>query len=190
MTEALRRAEMVAVGSALSRRGLIGGREGNLSCRLEDGVILVTPRGAYKGRMSCSDMVRCAPFQPPPPGASSEAKAHLEVYRRCPEVRALIHAHPPAVLALSALGRVPSPDILLEGKALVPRIELVPAITAGSSELADACGRAIQLAPAAILLEHGALCAGEDLWQALDRVEVLELLASIDLAGAGSVVPI
>lgn len=181
---------MVAVGSALSRRGLIRGREGNLSCRLDDGVILLTPRGAYKGRLSGSDLVRCTPGQPPPPGASSEAKTHLEVYRRCPGVRAIIHAHPPAVLALSALGRVPSPELLLEGKALVPRVELVPAITAGSGELADACGRAVQLAPAVVLLEHGALCAGDDLWQALDRVEVLELLASIELARSGSIVPI
>lgn len=181
---------MVAVGSALSRRGLIRGREGNISCRLDDGDILLTPRGADKGRLSGSDLIRCAPDVPPPREASSEAKAHLEVYRRCPEARALVHAHPPAVLALSALGRVPSPELLLEGKGLVSRIEFVPAFPPGSQELADACARAVRVAPAVVLREHGALSAGTDLWQALERVEVMELLASIELARSGAIVPI
>ena len=180
----------MAVGSALSRRGLIRGREGNLSCRLADGTILVTPRGADKGRLRGTELVRCTPGVPPPADASSEVKAHIEVYRSCPQVLALVHAHPPSVLALSALGAVPPPELLLEGRALVPRIELVPALPPGSQELADACARAVQLAPAVILCEHGALCAGADLWQALDRIEVLELLASIERARSGSVVPI
>jgi len=114
---------------------------------------------------------------------------HLEVYRACPDVLALVHAHPTSALALSALGRVPSPALLLEGMALVPRIELVEPLPPGSQELAEACACAIRRAPAAVLKRHGVLCAGRDLREALDRVEVLELLAQIELgpdaSGAG-----
>ena len=173
------------MGAALVRRGLIRGREGNLSCRLPDGAILLTPRGVDKGRLSGPDLVRCEAEREPPAAASSEAKAHLAVYRTCPEVRALVHAHPPAVLALSALGRAPSPERLMEGLALVPRVEVVAALPPGGRELADGCAEAMRRAPAAVLRRHGALCAGADLWEALDRVEVLELLARVELGLAG-----
>jgi len=184
--ESLLRAEMVAVGAALVRSGLIRGREGNLSCRLADGAILLTPRGRDKGRLAGPELVRCEPGLPPPPAASSEAKAHLAVYRACPDVLALVHAHPAAVLTLSALGRLPSPTLLKEGNLLVPHIEAVAALPPGSQELAEACASAIRRAPAAVLRQHGALCAGADLWQALDRVEALELLARIELGLGGS----
>ncbi len=189
-TEALRRAEMVAVGSALARRGLVRGLEGNLSCRLGDGDVLITPGGADKGRLSGSDLRTCRLGEAPPTGVSSEARMHLAVYRECPGVLALVHAHPSAVLALSALGRVPSPSLLREGEALVRRIESVPPLAPGSRDLAESCADAMRRAPAVVLAEHGAVCAGDDLWQALWRLEALELLANIELARSGAIVPI
>ena len=189
-TEALRRAEMVAVCAALVRRGLVRGREGNLSCRLSGSDVLLTPAGADKGRLSGADLIRCPANGPPQPGVSSEARMHLAVYRDCPHVSAIVHAHPGAVLSLSALGRVPSPSMLREGEALVPHIEVVPSLQPGSRELAEACSRAMRRASAVILSEHGVACGGDDLWQAYGRVEVLELLATMELARSGSIVPI
>jgi len=189
-TEALRRAELVAAGAALSRRGLIRGREGNLSCRIGDGALLLTPRGADKGRLAATDLVLCELEDSPPAEASTEVLAHLAVYRACPGVRALVHAHPPNVLALAALGRLPDPNGLEEGLALVPRIERVGAAAPGSPELAAACARALLRAPAAVLARHGVLCGGADVWQALERTEVLELLAGLALASAERTVAI
>lgn len=189
-TEALRRAEMVAVGGTLAMRGLVRGREGNLSCRLADGDVLLTPAGADKGRMFAENLRRCSLHNPPEAGVSSEARMHFAVYRNCPQVLSVVHAHPVAVLWLAALGRFPDPRMLREGAALLPRIEVVPSLQPGSRELAEECGRALQRAPALILLEHGVVCAGDDLWEALGRVEVLELLASVELARSGSIVPI
>ncbi len=181
---------MVAAGSALARRGLVRGLEGNLSCRLEDGRLLITPAGADKGRMTATELRTCSPVEPPPAGVSSEARMHLAIYRDCPVVLALVHAHPAAVLALSATGRTPWPSLLREGDALVPRVETVPVLPAGSRELAEACADAMRRAPAVVLAEHGVVCAGDDLAQALWRVEILELLAGIELARSGAVVPI
>lgn len=184
-TEALRRAELVAAGAALVRRGLVRGREGNLSCRIAGGAVLLTPRGVDKGRLAAADLVRCALDEPPPSAASSEALAHLAVYRACPGVNALVHAHPRRVLELAAIGGLPDPTGIEEGFALVPFIERVPAAAPGSPELAAACARALVRAPAAVLARHGVLCGGDDIWQALDRVEVLELLAGLALAFGG-----
>jgi L-fuculose-phosphate aldolase len=183
--EALRRAELVAVGATLSRRELIRGREGNLSCRLDDRTILLTPRGVDKGRLLSSDLVRCRLDQPPPAQASTEAPTHLAVYRRCPEVRALVHAHPPALLALAARGRRPDPELLEEGKVLVPRLELLLPMPPGSGRLAEACATALARVPVAVVRGHGVFCIGDDVWQALERVQVVELLAGLALAGQG-----
>ncbi len=181
-TEALRCAEIVAVGAALSRRGLIRGREGNLSCRLGTGVILLTPRGADKGRLAASDLVRCRLDEPPPHQASTEALAHLAIYRRCQAAQAVVHAHPRAVLGLGNRGLLPDPRLLEEGLAIVPRIESVPRLPPGSERLAEACAEALARAPVVVVRGHGVFCWGDDPWQALDRVEVVELLAEIALA--------
>ncbi|HVN31416.1 MAG TPA: class II aldolase/adducin family protein [Thermoanaerobaculaceae bacterium] len=181
-TEALRRAELVAVGAALSRRGLIRGREGNLSCRLGSQSILLTPRGAHKGCLSAPELVTCWIGEPPPPRASTEAPAHLAFYRRCPSAQALVHAHPRDVLALVRRGLLPDPGMLDEGRLLVPRIESVPPLPPGSERLADACAEALARAPVAVVRGHGVFCAGDDIWQALERVEVVELLAGIALS--------
>jgi len=181
-TEPLRRAELVAVGAALVRRGLVRGREGNLSCRLDARTILLTPRGADKGRLAASDLVRCRLDEPPTARASSEALAHLAVYRRCPAVQALVHAHPRDLLALSGRGQLPDPGLLDEGLAIVPRIENVPPLPPGSERLAEACADALARAPVAVVRRHGVFCSGADIWQALQRVEVVELLAGIALS--------
>jgi L-fuculose-phosphate aldolase len=181
-TEALRRAQLVAVGAALSRRALIRGREGNLSCRLDDGWILLTPRGADKGRLRAADLVRCAVAEPPPAGASTEALAHLAYYRRSAAGGALVHAHPHDVLALAGRGMLPDPGILDEGRALVPRIESLPPLPPGSAALAEACADALMRAPCAVVRGHGVFCTGDDVWQALERVEVVELLAGMALS--------
>jgi L-fuculose-phosphate aldolase len=181
-TEPLRRAELVAVGAALVRRGLIRGREGNLSCRLDARTILLTPRGADKGRLAASDLVRCRLDEPPGARASSEALAHLAVYRRCPAAQALVHAHPRDLLALSGRGLVPDPGLLDEGLVIVPRIENVPPLPPGSERLAEACAEALARAPVAVVRRHGVFCSGGDLWEALQRVEVVELLAGIVLS--------
>ena len=183
-TEPLRRAELVAAGATLSRRGLIRGREGNLSCRLDAHFVLLTPRGADKGRLAASDLVRCRLDEPPPHRASTEALAHLAAYRRCPAARALVHAHPPALLALTSRGQLPDPALLDEGPALVPRIENVAPLPPGSERLAEACAEALARAPVAVVRRHGVFCSGADIWQALERVELVELLAGIALADA------
>jgi L-fuculose-phosphate aldolase len=183
-TEALRRAELVAVGAALARRGLIRGREGNFSCRLDAETILVSPRGADKGRLAGSELVSCRLDEPPPPQASSEVSVHLTVYWRCPPARAIVHAHPPAVLALATRALLPDPSLLEEGRVLVPRLEIVAPMAPGSEQLALACAEALARAPVVVVRGHGVFCIGDDPWQALERVEVVDVLAGIALTDA------
>ncbi len=182
------RAELVAAGATLARLGLIRGREGNLSLRLAEHEILLTPRGADKGRLRGPDLVRCHLGEPPPPRASSEALVHLAVYSRNSDVFAVVHAHPRAVLTLASRALLPDVGSLEEGRALVPRIELLPPLPPGSAELAAACAGALAHAVAAVVRSHGAFAVGRGVAEALERMLVVEQLAAIQLGetAAGS----
>ena len=179
-------AELVAAGATLARLGLIRGREGNLSVRLSEHEILLTPRGADKGRLRAPDLVRCRVGEPPPPQASSEATVHLAVYSRNTDVHAVVHAHPRAALTLASRALLPDVGSLAEGRALVPRIELLPPLPPGSGELAAACAGALGRAVAAIVRGHGAFTVGKGVGEALERMLVVEQLAAIQLGEAAA----
>jgi len=180
--EARARADLVAAGARLARRGLVRGCEGNLSCRLGDDAFLLTPRGVDKGKLAGHELVICRTGGGGPAAASSEHPLHAAVYGAAPAVRALVHAHPPAILALSRMGEVPDPALVLEGAALVGQVATVPAWPPGSPELAEACAEAVARAPVLVLARHGALAVGQDLDEAVLRLEIVELVASMALA--------
>lgn len=182
--EALLRSELVAAGATLARRGLIRHAEGNISCRIDDRRILVTPRGVAKGLLRGPDLVVCEVGATAPAAASSEVYLHLEVYRRIPLVSALVHAHPAALLALEHRGRLPDPRDLREGEQLVGSVALVAAHPPGSELLARACALALTESPVAVMSRHGVVAWGRDIWEALGRVEAVELLAEVALAGS------
>ncbi len=107
--EATLRAEMVMCGRLLYERGLIVAGDGNLSARLPDGSILMTPAGLAKGMLTVDDLVvvdnegrlvRGAPGRQP----SSERYLHLFVLARRPDVMACIHAHPPTAVGATLAG--------------------------------------------------------------------------------------
>jgi ribulose-5-phosphate 4-epimerase/fuculose-1-phosphate aldolase len=183
--EAQRRAEIVAVGAALARQGLVRDREGNISCRLGDGRLLITPKGADKGRLVAWDLVLCDVGAPLPMSASTEVLLHLETYRLCPDFGALVHAHPPHVLALDARGALPDTAGLPEAGALLGRVGRVPPFPSGSTELALACARVLRRGPVAVLARHGLVAGGADLGEALSRIEVAELASQVALARRG-----
>jgi len=180
--EALRRAELVAAGATLARRGLIRHGEGNISCRLDSDSFLVTPRGTDKGRLSAPELVVCTLASVLPAAASSEALLHRETYRLLPDVFAIVHAHPSHVLALDSRGVLPDLGGLPEGEALVGKIARVPVLPPGSRDLAENCARALRRAPVAVLARHGLVTVGGNLAEALARVEAVELLAQLALA--------
>jgi L-fuculose-phosphate aldolase len=192
VSPAQRRAELVAVGAALERQGLLRGCEGNLSCRLGDGTVLVTPRGVPKGRLAGWSLVAVGLDGPLPPEASSEVAMHLEVYRRVASIAAIVHAHPPAVLALTLAwpsDPAPDPSLLAEGEVLLATVGVIPPHPPGSQELARAAAATLAGTPVAVMLHHGAVAVAESPLRALERMELLELLARVELLRRARAVP-
>ena len=185
------RAAIVAAGRRLGARGLISAGEGNVSARLDDGNILITPSGRRKDELGPADLL-VVPMHPPAAGdarsgaagaarPSSDIAIHRAVYETRQDVAAVVHAHLPAAMALTLAGEVPDPTSLPETALLLPRLPYVPFGTPGSAELAARIGVAFaegpEPLPGAVLLErHGAVAAGASVDQAVDRLELVEVL--------------
>ena len=184
--EELLRGGIVAASALLKERKLISGLAGNVSCRLGAEAMLITPRGADKGRLTTSDIIYCRFDGRPPKEASIEAGAHLATYRRCPEARAIIHAHPFSVLRLDQRGGLRGLVVAGVDQELLPRIDVLPPMAAGSEQLASACASALMRAPLAVLAGHGVIAIGRHLREALARVELVERLAKDALAAEGT----
>lgn len=180
---ALERA-MVRVGRAMHRAGFVAGTAGNLSARLADGLFLATPSGLAKGRLGARDLlvvdgdghvVRGRPGLAP----TSEMPMHLEVYRRRPDVNAVVHAHPVHAVALSLTGDELQRSTIPEAVATFGSIAVTPYSPPSSHENADAITDAIAEHDVIVLARHGSLTVGATLEEAYRRLEVLEHTARI-----------
>lgn len=184
---------IVRAGRRLRAAGLIVATEGNLSVRLADGHLLVTPSGQRKDELSAADLVRvrlaAGAGESADPGESalrpsSDIAIHRAVYLARPDVNAVAHAHLPAALALTLAGLKPDPALLPETAVLLPRLPVVPFAAPGSAELAAAVAAAfgppgVDGAGAVLLERHGALAVGTTVEEAIDRLELADLLCRV-----------
>lgn len=190
---ALRR-EICEAGRVLYERGLIGPTDGNISVRLGDRYLLCTPSGVHKGELKPDALVKLtldgrviAGGQP-----SSEILMHLAIYRFRPEVRCVVHAHPPCAVGLSVAGvslEQPVVPEILFALGVVPN---VPYSSPTTVEVPEAIRPVLSKADAFIMARHGSvvLCASPR--EGVIKTEVIEHTAKITLAArvAGSAVPL
>jgi L-fuculose-phosphate aldolase len=196
--DAQHRQAICAAGRRLAARGLIAGGEGNLSVRLDDGRLLITPAGRRKDELLAADLVLVEADGAPAPRSdgrhpSSDLGLHLAVYRARPDVIAYVHAHVPAAMVLTLAGRPPDPAVLPETAMLLPRLPVVPLAPPGSHALAQSLAAALTappepLATAALLERHGAVTVGlrsagiepaAALAAAVDRMELVDVLCRV-----------
>ncbi len=167
-------------------RGLVSGMSGNLSCRLGTDLV-ITRSGSAKGHLAPGDLAVVDLETGKPAGsvrASSEWAMHAAVYRSCPDAAAVVHTHPPHLLALS-LSLPPGSGLislpLFEAGVASSRLGRVAGLPPGSEELAEAVGREAAAHEAVFLQNHGLVSRGRDLVQALALADEGEALARIAL---------
>lgn len=179
-----RRAEIVAVCRRLWERGLIAGRDGNVSARLPDGRILTTPAGYPKQDCTAEDLVVLAPDGTPQRAsraASTEIGIHLRAYQVRSDVNAVVHAHPPVATGFALAGETLPSDALPEIVLGLGPVPLVHYETPGTPALADALEPHLAGHDAFLLANHGAVTLGPTLGVAYERMESLEHTARIVL---------
>jgi len=179
---------LILAGRRLGARGLISAGEGNLSIRLDESRLLVTPSGRRKDELGVDDLVIVRLGHPTGEtrsrsgfGPTSDLAIHLAVYAARPDIGAVGHAHLPASMALTLAGEIPDPTALPETAHFLPRLPYLTQGAMGSQELADRIAAALaeppEPLPGAVLLErHGAVSVGGTVEVAVDRLELVEVL--------------
>ena len=175
--------QIVEICERLHRRNLLAGADGNISFRISDDEILITPSGIAKAFMDPDQMaimnIQGETIYGKP---SSEKLMHLEIFKNCPQAKAIVHAHPPTAIAWSVarpeLEKLPS-DCLSEVILATGDIPFVPYARPGSEEMGKVLLPFLPKYQALILRNHGALCWGLDLEEAYRGMERIEHSAQI-----------
>ena len=178
------RREIIRLGGRLHGCGFVAGTDGNLSVRLDRRRILVTPTSMSKGMMRTSDLVMVDLEGRKLAGkrnVSSEIAMHLLIYRLRPDIRAIVHAHPPTATGFAASGLSLDQPLVCE---LVVGLGCVPLArygTPGTPELSRALEPLIPQYDAILMANHGVVTYGEDLQHAYMKMETVEHFAKIAL---------
>lgn len=168
-------------------RGLTTASGGNISVRIDKG-IFITPSSLDKGLIKGKQVGRLAyngKNLTPELRPSIESAMHLAIYKKRPDVNAIVHAHPPVATSFTAMRKKINCTLIAEARAILGTPVLALYALMGTEELAaavaDLTGHASSQ-PNVILLEnHGIVCLGKDLLTAFDRMEVLEAAAKMTL---------
>jgi L-fuculose-phosphate aldolase len=183
-TEHKSRKEIVAFGKMLYERGYVAAMDGNLSVRLDQRRILATPTAMCKGMMRSSDLVVVDLEGNQLSGkrhVSSEIGMHLLIYRLRPDVRGIVHAHPPTATGFAASGLALNKPLVCEVVIGLGSIPLAKYGTPGTSELAGALEPLVPDYDALLMSNHGVVAYGDSLEHAYMKMETVEHFAKIAL---------
>ncbi|MDP1572499.1 MAG: class II aldolase/adducin family protein [Vicinamibacterales bacterium] len=182
--EAEVRAEIVEVGRRLWARGFVASNDGNISVRVGEHRLITTPTAVSKGFMT-PDMLVVTDLEgrrlEGDRKASSELKMHLEVYRQRPDIRAVVHAHPPTATGFAVAGIPLDRAVLAEVITTLGSIPIAEYATPSTEELPAAVRRYITAHDGLLLANHGALAVAADVMGAYYRMETIEHFARISL---------
>jgi L-fuculose-phosphate aldolase len=153
---------------------------GNLSVRDENGDTWITPARVDKGSLRREDVicVRASGRTEGPHRPSSEYPFHQGIYQARPDLHAIVHAHPVALVAFSICRRVPDTALLPQAHQVCGKVGYAPYALPGSEQLGRHIADVFAQGFHCVLLEnHGAVVGGADLAEAFQRFETLEFTA-------------
>ncbi|MDQ3931366.1 MAG: class II aldolase/adducin family protein [Actinomycetota bacterium] len=174
--------DVLATAHDLYRLRLVEGTAGNVSARLSEEIVCVTPSGLSYEEMTVDDLVVVdlagvvvSGRRPP----TSELALHLACYRTFTEVGGVVHSHPPEASAFAAAGRslpVPVDEFALYVGGEVPVAAYAPS---GSPELGRHAAAVLGQVGAALLANHGLVAVGSGPRDALQVSALVEKAARI-----------
>ena len=174
------RDELVETMARIYRYKMTTTSGGNLSILDANGDIWITPSRVDKGSLRASDIVSVHPdgtksgLHPP----SSEFPFHREIYRRRPDIKAIVHAHPGALVAFSICRKLPDTRVQTLAHTICGKIAYAPYACPGSEELGKNIADTFAAGADCVMLEnHGVVIGGTDLHDAFQRFETLEFIA-------------
>jgi len=184
VNESCMRQEICRIGQMVHSRGYVAGTDGNISVRLSQDLVLCTPTSLCKGMMEPDDLVIVDLEGRQRNGArhpSSELAMHLLFYSMRPEIRAVVHAHPPTATGFAAAGMSLEEALVAEVVTALGKIPLAHYGMPGTHELPDALRPLIPSHDAILMAHHGVVTCGHNLLRAYMNMECVEHYARVAL---------
>ena len=190
------RHEIVEIGKLVYQKGWVAANDGNISIRVGENRILCTPTGVSKGAMSADDMIVCDMRGTKIEGRlerTSEIAMHTKIYSLRPDIKSVVHAHPPVATGFAAAGRSLNLALLPEVIIGLGCIPLAGYGLPGTPALTDGMLPYIPMYDALLMENHGAVCYGENVRKAFFKMETLEHFARVtfvaEMLGGAKVLP-
>lgn len=174
--------QLALIIGRIYRSGLTTTSGGNLSIMDDNGDMWITPAGIDKGSLTAKDImcVKADGTVIGPHRPSSEYPFHKALYKIRPKMRAVIHAHPPGLVTFSITHQIPDTSIIPQARNVCGPIGFAPYDVPGSEALGVKIAEEFKKNPdykAVIMENHGVVLCGEDIADAYQRFETLELCA-------------
>ena len=157
---------------------------GNLSIKDSDGNVWITPGSVDKGTLTRKDIICVHPdgTMEGPHKPSSELPFHLSVYKMRPDLSAVLHAHPPALVAFSVVRKTPNLDLLPTVRQICRDVQIATYDVPGSEALAEQIGKVFARGCDIAILENHGVCVGApDMFTAFQRFETLNYTAQLEI---------
>ncbi len=177
------RKQVAKIMRRLYKQKLTSSSGGNVSMRTEDGKILLTSSQKDKSKLKWQDVAVIdsdGTLLTPDIKPSMEINIHKKIYLQRPDVFSIVHAHPIYVTTYAASTNKLDTNLTGESRFILGEISYVEYCLMGTEELADNCATALKSSNVAIMKNHGAVCLGENIFEAFDRMEVLEYVAQMN----------
>src|SRR5579875_4230568 len=182
MNEWKLREQMCEIGRRVYNKGFAAANDGNISYRLAEDRVLCTPTRVSKGFMKPDDLCIVDLDGQQVAGKrkrSSEILLHLSVLKARPDVRSVVHCHPPHATAF-AVAREPIPKCVLpEIEVFLGEVAISPYETPGSQSFADTVLPYVKDTDTILLANHGTLTYGSDLEDAYFKTEIIDAYCRI-----------
>lgn len=180
--EARLRNAICEIGKLCYQKNFIVGADGNLSALLSDGTMLITPKGAMKGFLSPRKLAHVdmkGERVDDGPECSSEVGIHIVCYEERPEMKAVLHCHPPHCVAMTIAGIDLQVPIIPEIVVTIGGIPTTPYATPGTDELPDSIREVVRCSDTLVMKNHGSVTLGTNLLDAFKKLDMIEHTARI-----------
>jgi L-fuculose-phosphate aldolase len=174
--------QMCDIGRRIWLKGFCAGNEGNHSYRIGENRILCTPTGISKGNLKPDDLC-LVDMQGKQVGGSrkrtSEILLHLAIYTARPDVKAVIHSHPPHATAFAVAGVDLPTCIHPEAEVFLGAVKTAKYVTPGDTRLGESILPHVKECNTILLQSHGIVTYSADLEQAYNQLEIVDAYARI-----------
>jgi len=176
--------QLVTIMNRIYNCGLTTTSGGNLSILSNNGDIWITPSGIDKGTLTRNDMCQVKPdgtiigIHKP----SVELPFHSSIYKRRPDLKAVLHAHPPNLVAFSVARQLPNVNLVANARQICGTISMAKYAVPGSKTLGENIAKEFERGFDTVLLEnHGVCVGGSNLFDAFEKFETLEYTAGLEI---------